>query len=136
MMVRVQIQILTFAFLKPSQVQSDLISAVFIINEEKSIWVACQGLVWLGLYWNLAEGNFEIPEKRINKVIVLIRNIWCRMFGVSSRTIANLAGLIISLSPSIGTITQLVIRHMYFVINNRLNLDSLLNLTECTEWQS
>ena len=34
------------------QVQSDFISAGFIINEKKSIWVPCQGLVWLGLYWN------------------------------------------------------------------------------------
>ena len=74
------------------QVHSDLISAGFIINEEKSTWIPCQGLVWLGLHWNLADGNLEIPEKRINKVVVLIRNIWCRMFGVSARTIANLAG--------------------------------------------
>ena len=53
------------------------------------------------------------------------------MFGVSTRTIANLADLIISLSPSIGTITQLMTRHMYFVINNRSNWDSLLNLSGC-----
>ena len=114
------------------QVQSDLISSGFIINEEKSTWVPCHSLVWLGLYWNLAEGNLEIPEKRINKVIVLIRNIWCRMFGVSALTIANLAGLIISLSPFIGTITQLMRRHMYLVIDNRSNWDSLLNLSGCT----
>ena len=80
----------------------------------------------------MVDGNLEIPEKRINKVIVLIRNIWCRMFGVSARTIANLAGVIISLSLCIGTITQLMTRHTYFVINNRSNWDSLLNLPECT----
>ena len=131
----VHIKILTFCLSQAKQVQSDLISAGFIINEEKSTWVPCQGLVWLGLYWNLAEGNLEIPEKRINKVIVLIRNIWCRMFGVSARTIASLAGLIISLSSSIGTITQLMTRHMYFVINNRSNWDSVwiyLNALVCT----
>ena len=44
------------------QVQSDLISAGFIINEEKSTWVPCQGLVWLGFYWNLAgAGNDVCP---------------------------------------------------------------------------
>ena len=54
-------------FSQAKQVRSDLISAGFVINEEKSKWVPCQGLVWLGLHWNLAEGSFEIPEKRLEK---------------------------------------------------------------------
>ena len=41
-------------FSQAKQVRSDLISAGFVINTEKSTWVPCQGLIWLGLYWNLA----------------------------------------------------------------------------------
>ena len=119
-------------FSQAKQVRSDLISAGFVIHEEKSKWVPCQGLVWLGLYWNLADGSLEIPEKRLEKVTTQISHIWCRIYGVSARTIANLAGLIISLSPSLGAITQLMTRYMHFAINSRLDWDSPLNLSECT----
>ena len=35
------------------QVKRDLESAGFVINYDQSIWTPCQGLVWLGLFWNL-----------------------------------------------------------------------------------
>ena len=37
------------------------------LTRKKGKWVPCQGLVWLGLHWNLAQGSLEIPEKNVWK---------------------------------------------------------------------
>ena len=42
-----------------------------------------------------------------------ISDILNRLYGVSARKIAHLAGLLISLAPSFGHITQLMTRNMY-----------------------
>ena len=111
------------------QVKSALQAAGFIINDEKSVWVPCQGLVWLGLLWNLIKGVLEIPEDRLLKVEYAISDILNRLYGVSARKIAHLAGLLISLAPSLGHITQLMPRNMYFLINERVNWDAPLNIS-------
>ena len=125
------------------QVKSDLQAAGFIVNDEKSVWVPCQGLVWLGLFWNLIKGVLEIPEDRLLKVEYAISGILNRLYGVSARKIAHLAGLLISLAPSFGHITQLMTRNMYFLINERVNWDAPLNIsrrvdliTELIYWQN
>ena len=111
------------------QVKSDLQADGFIINDEKSVWVPCQGLGWLGLFWNLIKGVLEIPEDRLLKVDYAISDILNRLYGVSARKIAHLAGLLISLAPSLGHITQLMTRNMYFLINARVNWDAPLNIS-------
>ena len=50
------------------QVKTDLQSAGFIINNDKSVWVLCQCLVRLGLLLNLIKVVLEIPENRLLKV--------------------------------------------------------------------
>ena len=116
-----------------TQVKRDLECAGFVINYDKSIWTPCQGLVWLGLFWNLKEGMLEIPDSRLHKVETVISDIFNRLHGVSARKLAHLAGLIISLSPSLGNITQLMTRHIYFMINSRCNWDFPINISKCTE---
>ena len=113
------------------QVKTNLQSAGFIINNDKSVWVPCQCLVWLGLLWNLIKGVLEIPETRLLKVENAILNILNSLYGVSARKIAHLTGLLISLAPSLGNITQLMTRHLYFLINNRLTWDKPLNISGC-----
>lgn len=114
------------------QVKCDLQSAGFIINNDKSVWVPCQGLVWLGLFWNLVTGVLEIPQVRLLKVESAIRAILDRLYGVSARTLAHLTGLLISLTPSLGHVTQLMTRHMYFLINDRVNWDAPINVSKCS----
>ena len=53
------------------------------------------------------------------------------LYGVSARKIAHLTGLLISLATSLGNITQLMTRHLYFFINNRLTWDKPLNISGC-----
>ena len=90
---------------RAKQVKRDLESAGFVINYDKSIGNPCQGLLWLGLFWNLKEGMLQIPESRLCKVETVISDIFNRLYGVSAHKLAHLAGLI-SLSPSLGNITR------------------------------
>ena len=56
-----------------------------IINNDKSVWVPCQCLVWLVLLWNLIKGVLEIPEARLHKVENAILDILNSLYGVSAR---------------------------------------------------
>ena len=114
------------------RVKRDLESAGFVINYDKSIWTPCQGLVWLGLFWNLKEGMLEIPESRLHKVETVTSDIFNRLHGVSARKLAHLAGLIISLPLSLCYIIQLTTRHIYLMINSRCNWDLPINISKCT----
>ena len=88
------------------QVKCDIQAAGFIINNDKSVWVPCQGLGWLGSFWNLIRGVIEIPEARLIEVESAISDILDRLYGVSARKLAHLAGLLISLAPFLGYISQ------------------------------
>jgi len=45
-------------------VKIDLGEAVFITNDEKSVWEPCPQIVWLGLIWDSARGLIEITVDR------------------------------------------------------------------------
>ena len=79
------------------QVKSDLQSARSIINNDIDVWVPCQGLVWLGLFWNLVKRVLEIPETRLLKMESAISVIVDTLYGVSARKLAHLAGLLMYL---------------------------------------
>jgi hypothetical protein len=44
--------------------RKDLVSAGFIVNDEKSVWEPIQRLEWLGFIWDLRQGSIEIPETK------------------------------------------------------------------------
>jgi hypothetical protein len=37
--------------------RKDLVSAGFIVNDEKSVWEPIQRLEWLGFIWDLRQGS-------------------------------------------------------------------------------
>ena len=76
--------------------QTDLQSDGFIINNDKSVWLPCQCLVWLGLLWNLIKGVLEIPENRLLKVENVILDILISLYGVLACKIAHLTDLFIN----------------------------------------
>jgi hypothetical protein len=43
-------------------IRKDLVSASFIVNDEKSVWEPIQRLEWLVFIWALRQGNIEITE--------------------------------------------------------------------------
>ena len=49
--------------------RSDLAAAGFISNDDKSVWVLVQFIVWLGIVWDGILGNISITESRIDKAL-------------------------------------------------------------------
>ena len=45
-------------------VRDTLISAGFLINEEKSVWIPFTSIVWLGIAFNSTEFSFKNSENR------------------------------------------------------------------------
>ena len=102
--------------LRDSQtVRKDLLSAGFVINEEKSHFIPVQMRTWLGLIWNCELGILQIPPERLNKLESLTSDIYDCLFGVTARKLARLAGIIISLS---------LFNRKYFKVNDASALSS------------
>ena len=49
--------------------RSDVAAAGFISNDDKSVWVPVQFIVWLGIVWDGILGNISITESRIDKAL-------------------------------------------------------------------
>lgn len=57
------------------QVHADVVSSGFIPKKEKSMWVPCQIIEFLGIYLNFEQGTFNVPTRRLDKVSDTIQKI-------------------------------------------------------------
>ena len=92
-------------------IQRDLLQSGLIYNPDKSIWVPCQILEWLGLVWNSRDGCVSISERRITNILTLIEEVITNGFIISARKLASLTGKIISTNAVVGNISRLMTRH-------------------------
>lgn len=98
------------------QVHADVVSSGFIPKTEKSLWVPCQIIEFLGIYLNCEQGTFHVPTRRLDKISDTIQKIeyfFSKNLPVKVRCIASLASLvgqIISMSVVIGNVSQLMTR--------------------------
>ena len=96
--------------------RSDLASAGFVTNEEKSNWEPVQIGEWLGFLINTIWLTFQIPPKKLE---LLVND------GHSTyRSLARLAGFIISLSLAVGPIARIFTRQMHYAIHTRPSWDA------------
>ena len=56
-------------------VRADLSKAGSVTNEDKSVWIPCQWLDWLGITWDSARGTIEIVDRRVVKITNTIVSI-------------------------------------------------------------
>ena len=70
-------------------VGTDLFKAGFVTNEDKSVWIPCQGLDWLGIAWDRARGTIEIVDRRVAKITSTIESIIDSDFVLSTRRLAS-----------------------------------------------
>ena len=56
-------------------VRADLSRAGFVTNEDKSVWIPCQRLDWLGINWDSACETIEIVDRRVVKITNTIVSI-------------------------------------------------------------
>ena len=108
-------------------VLNTLINAGFVINKEKSVWEPIKTLTWLGISVNLNKGCLYVSNERISSLLETIENITNHPYA-SARTLANLAGKIISTKFVLGDITQLKTRFIYQCIESRVSWDKKFNI--------
>ena len=91
-------------------VRTDLSKTRFVTNEDKSVWIPCPRLAWLGITWDRAHGTIEIVDRRVAKITSTIDSIIDFDFVLSARKLASSTGQI-STAPVSGNIYRIMTRH-------------------------
>ena len=93
-------------------VRYSLRDAGFVVNTTQSIWAPVHSLIWLGLEWDLALGQFRIALKRINRFLAVVDQVLCSAPYVTARECAVITGHISSMSPVVGNLARLKTRQL------------------------
>lgn len=115
------------------QVKADLIQSGFVPKVEKSLWTPTKALIWLGTDIDTEKGIFQIPEKRLQKIILTISkidNCLSKKNKVHVRKVASLVGQIISTSMVVGDIVYLMTKYLTIDINRALSWNSNIDLSD------
>ena len=110
-------------------VKSDLENAGFVINVEKSQLDPSHSIEWLGFVIDLSKGEFSVPDSKLSKLKYKLQEIKNSKL-VSERQIASVAGTIISMPLSLGSVSRIMTRGLYAVLNNRTSWYQMLSLTK------
>ncbi|XP_071171021.1 uncharacterized protein [Mytilus edulis] len=112
------------------QVKSDLEKSGFVVNNKKSVWTPVQIMEWLGFNWNLKDGTLEIPVKKFENLKNIISALFECNIHITCRNLAKVCGKIISMLPALGSICQIMTRHLHMTICCRDYWDSFVYLNE------
>ena len=112
------------------EVLSDLLSAGFLPNYEKSVWKPQISIDWLGFVWDLDKGILSIPEKKILDIVQLLNTFLENSKQLTARNVAAVVVKIIALSPTLGNICRIMTRHLHHVINERSSWDSFVQIDD------
>ena len=112
--MRAKINSLTF--------HADLLKFGFVVNEEKSIWEPVQVITCLGTVLDTNQCVISVTEQRISK---LKANIYSVLKGDSMianvRNLSTVVGQIILLTPCVGSVTRILTRSLYAVVNTKVS---------------
>ncbi|XP_063416029.1 uncharacterized protein LOC134697676 [Mytilus trossulus] len=100
----------------------------FVPNREESIWSPSYSLKWLGFIWDLRKCVLQIPESKILDLQECIGIALSNPCKVKIRTLAKICGKVISLTPAIGNVTQIMTRATFAVINERDDWDQCMDI--------
>ena len=114
-------------------VHSDLLKSGFIPNGEKSIWDPTHVIAWLGTVINTSECIIFATDRRIQSLtedLLYLLASHGSLYQV--RKLASVCGKIISLGNCTGSVTRLMTRNTFGVLNSAPNWNSLVSVTpEC-----
>ena len=99
-------------------IRNDLRNAGFTINHKKSMFEPSQLGKWLGFEIDTTKMMFFVPVEKINALDNLI-NLVINLEFTNAKTVARIAGRLISMSDGIGPLTRLFTRQMYRFIDER-----------------
>ena len=89
-------------------VKDSLVKAGFVINDQKSIWLPVQNLLWIGIMWNSIQYEISIPGRRISDCLNTIQFVLENKSHVSARQLAMRSGKLISMKPVYGNLVRLM----------------------------
>ncbi len=108
-------------------VKADLISAGFVPNKDKCKWEPSREVEWLGFTWDLNCCVLKIPDRKKVELLELIKVILSKCTKVKVRLLAKLAGKVISFTPALGDITQIMTRGIFAYLQFGVWLTHVIN---------
>ena len=103
--------------------------AGFQANFKKSVWQPTQRLQWLGFVLDLAQGQVEVPQEKIVKLLDMLRQAVLKP-SLSARFLASIVGRIISMGLAVGPVSRFMTRSLYAVLESRQMWCGMLTLSE------
>ena len=114
------------------KVRSDLISLGFLIADDKSVWKPAQVITWLGLEWNFIDGYVKITQARIDRLQLCLDKMITQVSSgqtiVSARSLASIAGQIISMQIGVGSEVRLRTRYMFYCLQTKASWNAPVQL--------
>jgi hypothetical protein len=117
-------------------VRQSLLDAGFLLNYDKSIFKPVKSMEWLGIIWNSHNFTLSIPERRVNDMLSSLTCFFETFPRITARTLAQITGKIISMSPVIGNVSRLMTRYCYMAIVKRFSWDNLLVFDDVNKIES
>ena len=92
-------------------------------------------ITWLGVVLNTTDGSVQAIDERITKLTSDLGSLQTLCFQQSPRkvhvkSVASVAGQISSLSSCVGSVTRIMTRHLFSVVNSAFSWDSEVFLSD------
>ena len=110
-------------------VHSDLLlKSGFVLNQEKSVWEPVQVITWLGVVLQATDERIaELTSDLGSLQTLCFQQSLCK---VHVKSVASVAGQIILLSSCVGSVTRIMTRHLFSVVNSAFSWDSEVFLSD------
>jgi len=110
-----------------TRVKQDVVAAGFLLSD-KSHFEPMQRGEFLGYHIDLVSSELTVAAHRVTKLADLLGKVQDRR--VTARTLARLAGSIISMGPAVGPVTRLRTRALYEMVHSVGHLDQVVRMSE------
>ena len=110
-------------------VRKDVKRSGFIANDAKSQWRPVQSGELLGFILNLSAGTFQVPQKRVDSLCLVLQSIVAKGFVASARQLARFTGLLALMGLALDPVVRLWTRSLYRDILNAASWDRPFHLS-------
>ena len=133
-------QTFDLACLHSKIIKNDLISAGWVPNKSKCVWLPSQSISWLGFLYNFILGIIMADDEKLRSTIQVI-DLVLSVSVLSVRLLAKVVGKIISLELSHGDIVYLQTRHLQRIIASANHWDdnvvlNVMSIAELNFWKN
>lgn len=91
-------------------IQKTLSETGLVVNIDKSKFIPTQIIEWLGLTWNSNSFSISVPDRRIEDAVCCLKKVIGRFPDITARELAQVVGKIISMTPVMGNMCNIMTR--------------------------